>query len=80
MEFEKEFLKELILKENFGDDWTIEEIKNCVSADYGDLIDLRNRLQDGTDDDTIIYEEDHMTLDRILDYMEIIIEFLKLGE
>jgi len=75
-----DFLKDLRIKEEFGDDWTDEEIKDSIKEDYQYLIDLRNRIADGTDDDTILYEEDHITLDHILDYMEIIIENLKLGD
>ena len=33
---------------------------------YNELIDLRNRLKDSDE----IYEEDHMLLDRVLDFME----------
>ena len=45
--------------------------------DYQDLIDLRNRIANGTDDDTTLYEEDHLTLDHILDYMEVFMKYIK---
>lgn len=79
-EFEKTFIGDLTCNINFGDEWTIDEIKNSIKQDYNDLIDLRNRIADGTDDDTTLYEEDHITLDHILDYMEIIMTNLKMGE
>lgn len=51
------------------------DIARDINADYNDLIDLRNRIHDGTDEDTELYEEDHITLDHVLDYLE---EFMKL--
>ena len=59
--------------------WTDEKIKKTVVNDYLNLIDLRNRIADGTDDDTTLYEEDHLTLDHILDYMEVFIKVI-IGE
>lgn len=51
--------------------------KEELLKDYYDLIELRNRLHDSTDNDIVIYEEDHITLDRILDYMEYFIKGVK---
>ena len=66
------------IKEKYADDCVEnEKVKNDVVADYEDLIDLRNRIANGTDDDTTLYEEDHITLDHILDYMEIFIKIIK---
>ena len=42
-------------------------IKDIVYKDYLDLIDLRNRIAENGE----LYEEDHFTLDHILDYIEI---------
>lgn len=59
------------------EDYTDKELKDILLQDYEDLIDLRNRIKDGTDEDTTLYEEDHITLDHILDYIEL---FIKMGE
>lgn len=56
--------------------WTDKEIKDTVVRDYHNLIDLRNRIKDSFDV-AIFYEEDHLTLDHILDYMEIFIKIIK---
>lgn len=81
MEFEKNFIKDLISLECFEEsDFTIDEIKKIIGEDYTDLTDLRSRLANGTDNETIIYEEDHLTLDHILDYMEILMKYLKMGD
>lgn len=65
------------IKEKYADDSVEnEKVKNDVVADYEDLIDLRNRIANGTDDDTTLYEEDHITLDHVLDYMEIFIKII----
>ena len=79
-DFKTTFLRGLTCNVNYGDDWSIDEIKKSVIKDYYDLIDLRNRIANGTDDDTTLYEEDHLTLDHVLDYMEIIIDNLKFEE
>lgn len=55
---------------------TDKEIKDTVVRDYHNLIDLRNRIKDSFDV-AILYEEDHLTLDHILDYMEIFIKIIK---
>lgn len=52
-----------------------KEIIKDIIADYEGLIDIRNRIASGTDKFTELYEEDHLTLDHILDYMQ---EFGKL--
>lgn len=52
-----------------GEDFTDDDIKKIIQQDYSDLINLRNRL---AEPDTIIYEEDYLLLDHILDYIEII--------
>lgn len=66
------------IKEKYADDSVEnEKVKNDVVTDYEDLIDLRNRIANGTDDDTTLYEEDHITLDHVLDYMEIFIKIIK---
>lgn len=54
-----------------------KDIEDFMVSDYEDLIDLRNRIKNGTDNDTTLYEEDHLTLDHILDYMEIFIKIIK---
>jgi hypothetical protein len=48
-----------------------------IRKDYEDLIDLRNRL---TEPDTNCYEEDHTTLDNVLDYMEIFMKLIGMGD
>ena len=77
--FETTFLRDLTCNVNFGDEWTIDEIKNSIAKDYSDLINLRSRIAGGTDEDTELYEEDRITLDHMLDYMEIIMQELKIG-
>ena len=69
------------LREKYGDT-TIrdDKILNDIKQDYEDLIFLRNRLKEGTDKETEIYEEDHITLDHILDYMEILMVLIGMGE
>ncbi len=59
------------------EDFNNEELKDILLQDYDDLIDLRNRIKNGTDDETTLYEEDHITLDHVLDYIEL---FIKMGE
>ena len=51
-----------------------------IKSDYEDLIDLRNRIHDGTDNDTQLFEEDHMTLDHVLDYMQIFMKLIGMGD
>ena len=60
------------------DETNIEkEIKEQIKHDYEDLIELRNRI---AEPDTIIYEEDRFTLDRCLDYLELFMKHLGMGE
>ena len=79
----EEMLKHL--QENcFADTCSIEEIKKAIQQDYEDLIWLRNRIKEGTDEDnydydTTLYEEDSITLDHCLDYMELFMTHLGLG-
>ena len=66
------------IKEKYADSCIDDEqVEKDIIADYEDLIDLRNRITNGTDDDTTLYEEDHITLDHILDYMEIFIDLIR---
>lgn len=69
------------IRERYGDEnISNEQIKKDITADYSDLVDLRNRIKNGTDDDTELYEEDHLTLDHILDYMELFMKIIKVGD
>lgn len=54
------------------------EIAQHIQEDYNDLIDLRNRIANGTDEDTELFEEDHITLDHTLDYLERFIELINI--
>lgn len=71
------FVRLLLERNVFDEDFTIDDIKRIIQADYEDCVDLRNRIANGTDEETIIYEEDHLILDRILDYLEIL---MKIGD
>lgn len=75
-DFEKQFIGDLICRDTFGDDWSINEIKCSIMQDFTDLIDLRNRINS----DDMIFGEDANTLDHILDYMEILMKHLKMEE
>ena len=57
---------------------TDTEIKNYLQLDYNDLVDLRNRLSNDTEHPhhNEIYEEDYLTLDHILDYLEILLKLV----
>ena len=69
------------IREKYSDEnVSNEKIKKDVRADYNDLVDLRNRIKNGTDEDTELYEEDHITLDHILDYMELFMKIIKVGD
>lgn len=69
------------IRERYGNEnVSNEQIKKDITADYSDLIDLRNRIKNGTDEDTELYEEDHITLDHILDYMELFMKIIKVGD
>lgn len=63
-----------------SDDVTKTKVKKDILSDYAYLIDLRNRIAEGSDDDTELFEEDHVTLDHILDYMEIFIDEIVKGD
>lgn len=65
-----EKLKNINGFESFSD----AKIKEVIKMDFWHLVDLRNRLKDGTDDDTQIFEEDPIVIDHILDYLEIFIK------
>ena len=60
-----------------GNSISRKDLENLMVSDYEYLIDLRNRIANGTDNDTTLYEEDHLALDHILDYMEIFIKIIK---
>lgn len=69
------------IRELYGDEnISNEKIKKDVRADYDDLVDLRNRIKNGTDENTELYEEDSITLDHILDYMELFMKIIKVGD
>ena len=69
------------IREKYSDEnVSNEKIKKDVRADYNDLVDLRNRIKNGTDEDTELYEEDSITLDHILDYMELFMKIIKVGD
>lgn len=57
---------------------TDNDIKNYLQLDYDDLVDLRNRLSNDTEHPhhNEIYEEDHLILDHILDYLEILLKLV----
>ena len=55
-----------------------ETLQRYLEQDYVDLIDLRNRIKDGTDEDTTLYEEDHITLDHTLDSLETFIGIIRI--
>lgn len=75
-DFEKQFIGDLICRGAFGDDWSVGEIKNLIIKDCDDLIDLRNRI----DGDDMIFGEDVHTIDHILEYMELLMKYLKMEE
>ena len=74
-----DLLDELITKYNNETLKDVELLGN-ITQDFDDLIYLRNRIKEGTDKDIEIYEEDHLTLDHILDYMEILMTLIGIGE
>lgn len=63
-------------------DTTIKDIEllGNITQDYDDLIDLRNRIKEEIENDTKLFEEDHITLDHILDYMEIFMKLIGMGD
>ena len=70
------------LKEDYfaNSGMTKKEILTSIQQDYEDLIELRNRIKEGADCDTILYEEDSITLDHCLDYLELFMKHLGIGE
>lgn len=74
-----DLLDELRIKYNNETIKDVELLGN-ITQDFDDLIYLRNRIKEGTDKDIEIYEEDHLTLDHILDYMEILMTLIGIGE
>ena len=59
-----------------GNDFTDEEIYDNVLVDYYNLVALRNRLEYEIECNDI-YEEDILTLDHNLDYLELFIKLIK---
>ena len=55
----------------FVEDATNEKVMGFLKGDYKIIIDLRNRIHDSTDEEPPeLYEEDFLTLDHILDFLE----------
>lgn len=71
-EVKTEFIKEC--KEFYADPEQVsnDQIIKDMQSDYESLIDLRNRIKEGTDDDTTLYEEDSIVLDHTLDLLELL--------
>lgn len=71
-------IKEIIKNKTYNFGATDIEIKNYLQQDYNDLVDLRNRLSNDTEHPhhNEIYEEDHLILDHILDYLEILLKLV----
>lgn len=71
-------IKEIIRNKTYNFGATDTEIKNYLQQDYNDLVDLRNRLSNDTEHPhhNEIYEEDHLILDHILDYLEILLKLV----
>lgn len=46
----------------------LKELFEIIDFHYGDLVDLRNRIS--IDGDDTIYNEDHLSLDHILDIFD----------
>ena len=58
---------------------TDDNLLELIKQDYEDCIDLRNRIAESTDNEPpTLYEEDHLTLDHILDYMEHFYNLIKI--
>lgn len=71
-------------KETYANPETVDDAKllKDIKSDYDDIVDLRNRIKNGTDDDnydidTTLYEEDSIVLDHALDFMELLIDALE---
>lgn len=70
-----------MLGEKYSDGYVkYKDMVDHIHIDYEDLIDLRNRIKEGTDNDTQLFEEDHITLDHVLDYMEIFMKLIGMGD
>ena len=71
-------IKEIIKNKTYNFGATDTEIKNYLQQDYDNLVDLRNRLSNDTEHPHYneIYEEDHLILDHILDYLEILLKLV----
>lgn len=71
-------------KETYANPETVDDAKllKDIKSDYDDIVDLRNRIKNGTDDDnydidTTLYEEDSIVLDHALDFMELLIDAME---
>lgn len=64
-----------LIEEN---DNAFETLQKYLEQDYFDCIDLRNRIAEGSDNDTELFEEDHLMLDHILDCCEVFINIIKI--
>lgn len=55
----------------FVENATNKKVMEDLKGDYDSLVELRNRIHDSTDEETPkLYEEDHIVLDHILDFLE----------
>ena len=67
-------------KESYVDPETVDDAKllKDIKSDYDDIVDLRNRLHNSTDDEPCkTYGDDHIVLDHTLDFMEVLIDAMK---
>lgn len=55
-----------------------ETLQRYLEQDYDDLISLRNRIKESSDNDIVIYEEDHIVLDHTLYSLETLIDIIKI--
>lgn len=72
----KKILVDMLDTQLFGFDESEQNVKTLLrlmKRDYDDLIDIRNKVAQ----DIEMYEEDHHTLDHILDYMEYLYQIIK---
>lgn len=55
----------------FVENATNEKVVELLKKDYGNVVELRNKIHDSTDEEPPkLYEEDFLTLDHILDFLE----------
>lgn len=55
----------------FVENATNKKVIEDLKGDYNSLVELRNRIHDSTDEEPPkLYEEDHIVLDHILDFLE----------